>query len=194
MSIYFGSDFHFNHTNICGPEISSWTNGFRNYSSLHEMNCAIIDQINKEVKKDDTLYFLGDFCFGKQSSAQSLREKINCSEIIFIRGNHDNKLSDEYLLYCCGFSQVIHYYEFYYNKTLITLSHYPLGSWNKMGRGSFQLHGHCHGNYKPVGKQMDVGFDALPEGKAVISIDDVFSYMSKREIEYVDHHTDTTNY
>ena len=59
-----GSDFHLGHANIAGPKTSKWKEGYRNFDSVVEMNDEIINTINKYVKHDDVLYFLGDFCFG----------------------------------------------------------------------------------------------------------------------------------
>ena len=48
----------------------------------------------------------------------------------------------------------------------IIMCHYPLGSWRKLKQNSWNLHGHCHGNYEiynPFSKnlpQLDVGVDS----------------------------------
>ena len=41
----------------------------------------------------------------------------------------------------------------------LVLCHYPLRSWNLMGKGALQLHGHSHGRLKPMARQVDVGVD-----------------------------------
>jgi calcineurin-like phosphoesterase family protein len=40
------------------------------------------------------------------------------------------------------------------------LCHYPFRTWNQMGKGSINLHGHSHGRLKPMPRQFDVGVDA----------------------------------
>jgi calcineurin-like phosphoesterase family protein len=55
------------------------------------MNNVIVRNWNSLVSKDDTVYFLGDFCFvRKKQEVVRWKEKLN-GHIILIRGNHDNK-------------------------------------------------------------------------------------------------------
>lgn len=90
--VYFLSDTHFGH-----DKIRNYCN--RPFNSLIRMDSALLKNINSRVKINDTLYFLGDFCFKKSSEAKNskknafeyYRERINCKNIIFIRGNHDGK-------------------------------------------------------------------------------------------------------
>jgi len=56
MTIYFTSDMHLGHKNII-----KYSN--RPFNSLVEMDQVIIDNYNSVVKKGDTVYDLGDFCF-----------------------------------------------------------------------------------------------------------------------------------
>lgn len=66
QNIYFTSDCHWNHANICSAT-SSWENkeiNCRNFNSLDEMNDTIIKSINSIVGKNDILYHLGDWSFG----------------------------------------------------------------------------------------------------------------------------------
>jgi len=62
MNIWFTSDTHHTHRNIAGAEISSWKDRYRDFKTLHQMNEALVTNINKFVKEDDTLYHLGGFC------------------------------------------------------------------------------------------------------------------------------------
>jgi calcineurin-like phosphoesterase family protein len=41
----------------------------------------------------------------------------------------------------------------------LVLCHYPLRTWNRMGRGALNLHGHSHGRLAPLPRQVDVGVD-----------------------------------
>jgi calcineurin-like phosphoesterase family protein len=187
--IYFSSDFHLNHVNICGPKLSSWEKGFRDFNSIEEMNNTIINNLNSRVSYDDELYFLGDFAFGDRKKIPELRSRINCQTIYFIRGNHDHNIDK----FADCFTWIKDYHEFYYNKTLIITFHYPIASWNGLGKSAINVHGHCHFTYPGKGKQLDVGVDNLYNRYYPWSIDDVFSYAESKKIEYVDHHDKNTN-
>lgn len=77
--MYLISDLHLNHKNVI-----RYCN--RPFSSMKEMNRRLINNWNSVVNYTDTVYFLGDFSFGKPSL---WIKKLN-GNIIFIRGNHDN--------------------------------------------------------------------------------------------------------
>jgi calcineurin-like phosphoesterase family protein len=87
MNYFFISDTHFGHANIIRYTL-------RPFSSVQEMDKVLIENWNKRVKKDDTVFFLGDFLFMKSSEApegkkfEYFRSQLN-GNIIFIRGNHD---------------------------------------------------------------------------------------------------------
>jgi len=176
--IYFIADTHFNHKNICrGTSQWSQTGGTRGYDTLDTMNADILRCINRVVQPDDTLYHLGDFAFGNKDEIPALRERINCRDVRLIIGNHDQHYVKKRLKLYVGFNELVYYKEIRYNKLLISMMHYPLGSWNEIGKGGINLFGHCHGNYtRCVGRQMDVGFDAIG---APISIQDVYDRMIK---------------
>lgn len=80
--IYFTSDLHLYHRNII--EYSN-----RPFSSLEEMNFKLIENINNTVDYDDTLYILGDFSFTTVARSLEIIKTINCNNIIFTQGNHD---------------------------------------------------------------------------------------------------------
>ena len=93
--IWFTSDPHYNHKNIC-KGTSEWNNTdrCRNFSSVEEMNNAIVEGINKHVNKDDILYCLGDWSFGGVESIWEFRKRINCKNIHLILGNHDHHIAN----------------------------------------------------------------------------------------------------
>lgn len=188
-NIYVTSDTHFNHTNICGPSISKWPSGYRHFESLEEMNDTIIDNINAVVGYDDTLYHLGDFAFGDKTQIPTLRRRINCKNIILLQGNHDGRLWKDYR---DEFSRTEKYVELRVGSTKVCMFHYPIGAWNENGRGAINLHGHSHGNYQAVGRQLDVGVDCN-DFKPLL-LDDVVELMQQIKPVAVDHHTKETNY
>src|SRR5262245_3943825 len=89
MAVFFTSDPHFGHANII--QYSK-----RPFSSVQEMDQAIIDRWNERVAADETLYCLGDWCLWRGSKsigevAASYRERIQCNRIVMLWGNHDKK-------------------------------------------------------------------------------------------------------
>ena len=56
MKYWFTADYHLGHANII-----KYCN--RPFKSLEHMNSEIIRRHNSRVKPNDTVFFLGDFCF-----------------------------------------------------------------------------------------------------------------------------------
>lgn len=107
QKVFFTSDTHFNHKNICrgtttwdlrGSDIHSST---RDFSTIEEMNNAIVKEINNTVKEDDYLVHLGDWSFGGIDKIWEFRSQINCKNIILILGNHDEKIANNNKLNNC---------------------------------------------------------------------------------------------
>lgn len=185
--IWFCSDLHFGHRNIL-----SYTK--RPYVDIENMNDEIIQSINRFVKSDDTLWHLGDLTFAPQAETLSILRKINCKDINLIVGNHDRgfcKYADEAIK-----KGLIRSYQHYkvinIDKQPIVLFHFPIASWEGMHRGSWSIHGHCHGSFPPQGKSVDVGWDShWVTGKLEhrpFSFEEIKRFMSKRDIKLVDHH------
>jgi calcineurin-like phosphoesterase family protein/2'-5' RNA ligase len=81
-SVYLIGDTHFDHQNI----IRFCNRPFRN---VQEMNTKIIRNWNDTVKPRDTVYFLGDWAFGRgHKPAKYWRSKLK-GHITPIRGSHD---------------------------------------------------------------------------------------------------------
>ena len=81
--LFFVSDTHFGHENIlkfCK----------RPFSSIEEHDKALIDNWNSVIGPEDTVFHLGDFCFGGFPKWKEIREQLN-GHIILIIGNHDRR-------------------------------------------------------------------------------------------------------
>lgn len=95
MKFWFTSDYHLGHYNII-----KYCN--RPFQTLEQMNQTIIQNHNNRVKPEDTVFFIGDFCFknspgGKKGEGDILKaieyEKQLNGKLIFIKGNHDRNNS-----------------------------------------------------------------------------------------------------
>lgn len=184
--VWFSSDFHFNHTNICGPAISSWSAGFRNFNSLIEMNNTIINNLNSRVMADDVLYFLGDFAFGDKSRIPELRSRINCHEIHLIYGNHDEVIrkTHNYRILFASCNDIIVQR---FGKQEIRMSHEPTDVWTNNHRGTFSVFGHVHNNFQHCnGQRMDVGVDT--NNFMPYSLDEVVDICKAKTPFLPDHH------
>jgi len=191
--IWFSSDFHFGHANIAGPEISNWSSGYRDFNSVDEMNRALTRTINKYVKEDDVLYFLGDFAFGRHTSIPSYRHSLVCQTIHLFRGNHDKHIDKYSRLFTS--IQDIGWCKDQKNRPIF-LSHYSHRVWEGSHKGYIHLYGHSHDSIPDHGKSMDVGVDVaykLTGEYRPFSMDEIIEIMDKRSVGFVDHHGATTN-
>ena len=193
--LYFTSDTHYNHTNICRG-VTRWTDAediTRDFKTLDQMNDRIVRGINDVVGQDDILFHLGDWSFGGFESIPEFRDRINCNNIHLVLGNHDHHIERDRDGIRHIFSSVNQYVELEVNKQYnFVLMHYPIMSWNKMNDGVIHLHGHVHlppDKRIGKGKMMDVGMDG--NGMDPISLSKVLTLMNPRPIKSgfeFDHH------
>lgn len=162
---FVSGDWHFQHAGICYGT-SHWPNksGCRPFKNPAEMTNKLIDNINETVPEDGVLLHLGDFLFGNKNKARELRYRINCQNIIHLFGNHDdwmkndNDLMDEIFTYTTNYLEFAIQYKD--RRQNCVAMHYPIISWRNASKGSWMLHGHCHGNLKlKSGKMIDVGLE-----------------------------------
>ncbi len=99
--IWFTSDTHAFHKNICRGS-TAWedANGqnLRPFKDQYEMTEKLIENINKHVKQDDTLWHLGDWSFGGTNSIWNFRKRLNCKNIHLVYGNHDQHIEKNIVL------------------------------------------------------------------------------------------------
>ena len=140
--VWFTSDLHFWHKNIC-----KYCN--RPYNNLEEMHESIIQNWNSVVKEDDTVFILGDLGFCGIEKLRPLLTRLN-GILYVIQGNHD---SDKILVTLYNekiinnFGRLIQITitgdEEYPNQDL-TLCHFPMIDWYNKERGAWMIHGHQH--------------------------------------------------
>lgn len=138
---YFTSDEHYWHKNII-----KYCN--RPFSSVEEMNNTLIENHNRIVKKNDTTIHAGDFSFKKEAKTQDIIRQLNGNHI-FLKGSHDKWLKEKGLFL----------WENRIENQYVVVCHYALRTWPCEHYGSWQLHGHSHGELTSIKNQYDVGVD-----------------------------------
>jgi calcineurin-like phosphoesterase family protein len=93
QKLWFTSDTHYNHGNICSAT-TQWTNPVtcREFKSLEHMNAHLVGNINEKVGQDDILFHLGDWSFGGFEQIELFRNQIVCKNVHIITGNHDHHI------------------------------------------------------------------------------------------------------
>jgi len=169
QKLWFTSDTHYNHTNICRG-VSKWKdfNGnvpikqTRDFNTLEDMNDVIVKSINSVVGENDILFHLGDWSFGGFENIVEFRNRILCKNIHLILGNHDHHIERNKDNIQRLFSSVNQYLRLSVSGYEFILMHYPIASWHNMNDNVIHLHGHVHlppDKKLSQGKAMDVGVD-----------------------------------
>jgi len=184
MAVFFISDTHFGHGNILkychrpflNEEEQRLLSEHHDFKvcreSVEKMDNTIIDNINKVVKSDDTLWHLGDFAFADYSKAKRYRDRINCQNMYLVWGNHDKPYIRDLFNDCYaqggGGRGSDPPEAMTVDGQWIWLNHYPMLSWEGSYKGCWVLHGHVHGNIRKhpawravydLMQQCDVGVD-----------------------------------
>jgi len=135
--IYFTADQHFGHANVikhCN----------RPFSSVEEMDVALIRNWNSVVKPDDEIFILGDFTMRYAADANKYLSQLNGRKY-FIKGNHDKFLKGEsFKPFEYHFEWVKDYHVHFINKRRFVLFHFPIAEWDQYFRDSIHLYGHVH--------------------------------------------------
>lgn len=152
--IFFTSDLHFSHANII-----KYCN--RPWSTVDEMDLALVEKWNERITEDDSVYVLGDVFFCATERALAILDALNGKKFL-IFGNHDRRIRQNtaVLSRFSGVLPDLHTTEI--KGMHVVMCHYPLLSWDREHYGSVMLHGHSHGNIKfdPTRRRLDVGVDA----------------------------------
>ncbi len=148
MTVYFTSDTHFGDSR--GLRIDR-----RPFASVAEHDAALIARWNEVVTAADEVWHLGDFALSRSAMQTARLLDALAGRKHLIIGNND----PEATLRQRAWTSVQHYAELVVDGVALVLCHYPFRTWNKMGRGVLDLHGHSHGRLKPIPRQYDVGVD-----------------------------------
>jgi calcineurin-like phosphoesterase family protein len=178
MSIWFSSDWHLSHANII-----RYAN--RPFKSVYDMDEVIIDNFFKTINSGDTLYFLGDLSFNKESDVRviNLLQKQNI-RTFFLMGNHDKAMRTDEVRRAIKDSTVFKgiwdRLDEHIEGQEVTMEHYPMLSFKGSHFNAWQLYGHHHSDISDVatGKKLNVCVDH--HDFRPWSWEQVVEYMSRR--------------
>ena len=148
--LWFTSDSHWSHQKII--ELCN-----RPFSSVEEMNEKLIENWNSVVKPTDTVFHLGDFCFGGSQAWNSVLDRLN-GNILLIKGNHDEKnLKQGFMM---KFKWVGYQLHLLIENRSIYLNHFPFlcygGTYRNPENQVWQAFGHIHsGPYSESGRDLN---------------------------------------
>ncbi len=160
MTLWFTSDTHFGHENIiqyC----------YRPFSSVQEMDDKLVENWNRVVKPDETIYHLGDFTLAGENTARTYFQRLD-GKIHIVPGGHDWKWLRGEVYFSRSGHQVIILPLLHTIKVphpnqdtpqLVVLCHYAMRVWDRSHYGSWHLYGHSHGNLPPLENSLDLGVD-----------------------------------
>lgn len=188
MKPWFSSDPHWGHYNIirysCRP-----------FSSVEEMNEALIKNFNSKVGPKDHLYLLGDLFFMRYDRAIEILKRLNGKKFLVL-GNHDGMIRKKRSLFEPFFEFIGDDLEIKIQdpdapngkSQKIIMHHYAKRVWNDSHKGSWNLYGHSHGSLPddPNALQMDVGVDC--NNYFPFSYEEVKAFMKQKKYRPVDHH------
>lgn len=148
---WFIGDTHFRHNNVLNFEN-------RPFAHIDEMEEKMIQAWNSVVGKHDTVYMLGDFCFGNKNEWIEILDQLK-GEFHLIKGNHDKSKIIERVKND-GYIKEIHYVGHYIKlgNFQLHLTHYPLS----IGERPFlaNISGHIHSLPSQFKNQFNVGVDS----------------------------------
>lgn len=132
---YYIADCHFGHKNILRFD-------HRPFGDLYQMEEVMVMLWNAAVKKEDTVYILGDFCWGKADEWLRILNQLNGQKVL-IEGNHDLGNYPAELKKC--FLDIKPYKEISDNGRKVIMSHYPIPFYRHSGDPNMHmLCGHVH--------------------------------------------------
>jgi len=170
MTTWFTADTHFGHTNVI-----KFCN--RPFSSVEDMDDALINNWNSVVKSEDVVYHLGDFTLKNLKEFKSYCRRLS-GNILIVPGGHDHRWIEQSKSssYVDNLSAICYTIEGTVRlmspllslelnnedsdyPSVIVLCHYAMRVWDRSHYGSIHLYGHSHGNLPPIKNTMDVGVD-----------------------------------
>lgn len=163
--VFFTSDTHFNHSNIlryCK----------RPFSSIEEHDKTLIENWNKIVSPNATVFHLGDFAFAGSDYVTKILSQLN-GHIILIKGNHDH-FQDSLL---SKFEETYSQLHIEIGNKSIYLNHYPFATYSGMYRKNpvIELYAHVHSGPNSLSGKDTCKLDMLSPYQLDVGVDN-FNY------------------
>jgi calcineurin-like phosphoesterase family protein len=149
MTNFFTSDTHFGDTRILRA-------AKRPFRTIAEHDAHLLAQWQATVREEDEVWHLGDVAprFSEAKLDALLVQLPGRKHLV--TGNNDDAATRAHP----AWASVHAYAELSIDGVFCILCHYALRTWNQMGKGAVDLHGHSHNMLKPLTRQFDVGVDA----------------------------------
>lgn len=145
LQTYFTADTHFGHSGALALYR-------RPFADAAEMDVVMLQRWNETVEPSDEVWHLGDFAVRQTASrADALLRHLHGRKHL-LTGNND----PDGITRLGAWSSVQPYVEITVEGAAFVLCHYAFRTWNGMGKGCLNLHGH---RLTPQPRQVDVGVD-----------------------------------
>ena len=123
--VFVIADTHFGHKKVTE---------FRPWATVDEHDAALVERWNATVKKDDTVWHLGDVCLGGRDKLAILASLNGIKKLVL--GNHD---AYPHALYASHFNKILGAAEW----GGCVLTHIPVHPY-QFARYKLNIHGHMH--------------------------------------------------
>lgn len=195
QKIWFVSDTHFGHVSVlyfhplrreaCGVTLEELQTDKNSAIAKHDQ--WLINKWNSVVRKQDTVYFLGDFCLKNKEYTENILKQLKGKKFL-IRGNHDKSLNglENYFEWVGDIKEAKftnNQFKFIDpNETFcVEMCHFPFLSWNRRPHGTCMVHGHSHGNANNVNEltgelRVDVGLDNQYWDYNFVELEQLYNY------------------
>jgi calcineurin-like phosphoesterase family protein len=160
----------------------------RPFADVQQMDEALLEAINRRVRKRDVLLHLGDV-FGEldwadravRRGARTFLDRIRCRTVVLVRGNQDPGSRS----FARRFAQVHDLLDLRVDdpheagrRLRVVCCHYPLRQWRGTWTGAMHLHGHSHGSLPEHGRGTDAGVDCW--SYAPMPLDELVAMLARR--------------
>ena len=195
QKIWFVSDTHFGHVSIlyfhplrreaCGVTLEELQSDKNSAIAKHDQ--WLINKWNETVRKQDTVYFLGDFCLKNKEYTENILRQLKGKKFL-IRGNHDKSLNglENYFEWVGDIKEAKftnNQFKFIDpNETFcVEMCHFPMLTWNRRPHGTCMVHGHSHGNANIINEltdelRVDVGLDNQYWDYNFVELEQLYNY------------------